>query len=78
MAVPQRPNPRASGTGIVACAGLSYCKAASSKDSTRSAYNYRAFVLAEWWLAAAQPGMAVPQRPNLRVVVKAERRAGFA
>src|SRR5438477_142192 len=31
MAVPQRPNLRTSGTGIVACAGLAYCKATSSK-----------------------------------------------
>src|SRR5207253_3571050 len=31
MAVPQRLNLRASGTGIVASAGLPYCKATSSK-----------------------------------------------
>src|SRR5207249_9257205 len=31
MAVPQRPNLRTSGTGIVACAGLPYCKATSSR-----------------------------------------------
>jgi hypothetical protein len=35
------------------------------QDSRRSAYNYRAFVRAESWLAAAQPGMAVPQEASI-------------
>src|SRR5439155_1076508 len=54
------------------------CLASGLSISRGTAYNCRAFLRAESWLVAAQPGMAVPQRPNLRVAVKADRPAEFA
>src|SRR5437764_2706559 len=51
------------------------CLASGLSISRGTAYNCRAFLRAESWLVAAQPGMAVPQRPNRRVDVKAHRRA---
>src|SRR2546430_17533818 len=57
----QWPGLLTSGTGNPACAPL---PCFSVIDSRGTAYNCRAFLLAESWLAAAQPGMAVPQRTN--------------